>query len=433
MKILDYTKSICPKCKETLDAKVIIKGEKIYMQKNCKKHGIFHSLISSDKDSYLKGYKKTVLEDKEGCCIDCANCDGSKKKTSIGIIDINNACNLNCPVCINDTKGNSNFSLNKIKWMIEKYVEKEGSPEILQISGGEPTIHPDFFDIVDFALSKKIQVVMINTNGLKIAEDIEFVKELSKRNVLIYLQFDGFKSETYEKIRGVDISEMKIKAIENIKKYNLRAFLAVTIVKDINEDEVGDIVKLAINCRNIEGIDFHSIAYTGRCIQCDPLDRVTMPDIIKSIEVQTNGIFKKEDFLPIPAADSRCCMLTYAFVRDRDVKVIPRLVDIEKYGSYFRDKIIHDPKEIVFDIIKGKLPARDIYHDFHTVVGENFNPFNYRKYKGNILKIMIKPFMDPYTFDIKRAEKCEIHQILPDGRFVPFCVYTNLVREKINA
>lgn len=428
MGIIDVTKSICPECKKTIDAKIIIKGKKVYMQKRCDDHGAFHSLISSDKDLYLKDCNK--VENVSGCCNDCENCGGEKNRTNIAIIDINNVCNLNCPVCINDTKGNSNFPIDKIKWMIEKYAEKEGKPEILQISGGEPTIHPNFFEIIDFAISKKINLVMINTNGLRIANDIEFVKELSERDVLVYLQFDGFKKETYQKIRGKDLSEIKLKAIENIKKHNLRAFLAVTIIKGINNSEIGSIVKLAMDCKNIEGIDFHSVAYTGRCIKCDdPLDRITMPDIIKSIEVQTNKTFKKEDFFSLPATDPRCCMLTYAFLRDNDVKVIPRVVGLDKYKTYFEDTIVHDPKEIVLDVIKGKLSAKEIYKDFYTVVGENFNPLKYRKYRKNILKIMVKPFMDPYTFDIKRAQKCRVHQITSDGKFVPFCVHTNLTRQ----
>lgn len=429
MKTLDKTKSICPKCKNTVDAQILVKGKKVYMKKHCTNHGWFNSLISSDVKSYLSSKENFSNFDAERCT-ECSECTAETQKTNIALIDINDACNINCPVCINDTKGNSHFTIEKIEWMIDQYVKKEGSPEILQLSGGEPTIHPKFFEILDMALKKNIRLVMVNTNGYRIATEETFAKELSRRNVLVYLQFDGLKSSTYKNIRGLDLSKIKIMALENMRKYKIRAFLASTIIRGINEKEVGDIVNLAMKYRNIEGIDFHSVAYTGRCIKYDPKDRITMPDIIKAIEKQTNGTFKKSDFLPMPATDPRCCRFTYAFLCDGKVKVIPRLVNLKKYKKYFNDTIIHNPKVVVKDVINGRLPRKALYTDFKKVVGEPFNPLTYINLKSNLLKIMIKPFMDPYTFDIKRAKRCAVHQILPDGRFVSFCVYTNMIREQ---
>ncbi len=321
--------------------------------------------------------------------------------------------------------------------MLDKYVEYEGHPEVVQISGGEPTLHPQLFEIIKLAQARKIHYVMLNTNGVRLVEDDDFAKRLSEANVELYLQFDGFEPGIYEQMRGNSaLWDIKQAALERIAKYRIPTTLVATLVKSINEDQAGRIIDFAIKNRFIRGITFQPVAYLNEKISFDPMDRLTLPDVIKAIEAQTKSLFKADDFIPLPCSFPTCCSLTYAFLRGNEVVPVTRKIEVEKYLDYFSNKIITSPALILKKSLEGlwsasaTLSAAKVLKDFSCVCGINFDSTALDKLKNNVLRIVIKPFMDAYTFDFKRAMKCCIHVLRPDGKLIPFCVYNNIFRGK---
>lgn len=443
---LELTRSICPVCKKTVEAQVRGRDEKVYMFKRCPDHGEFEGIISSDVNYYRHSlvFNKPgqvpmsfATQVKSGCPDDCGICPDHQQHTCLALLEITDGCNLSCACCYAGAQGGKFLDLGTINFMLDKYVEYEGHPEVVQISGGEPTLHPKLFEIIKLAQDKKIHYVMLNTNGIRLAEDEDFARRLAGTNTELYLQFDGFEPDIYEKMRGNRaLMEIKQKAFDRIAQYKIPTTLVATLEKGVNEDQIGRIIDFAVKNRFVRGITFQPVAFLNRNISFDPMDRLTLPDVIKEIESQTKSMFKASDFIPLPCSYPTCCSLTYAFLRNDEVIPVTRKIEVEKYLDYFSNRIITSPAAILKKSLEGlwsasaTLSAGRVLKDFSCICGLDFNPAALDKLKNNVLRIVIKPFMDPYTFDFKRAKKCCIHVLKPDGKLIPFCVYNNIYRNR---
>jgi uncharacterized radical SAM superfamily Fe-S cluster-containing enzyme len=218
---LEYTKSVCPVCKAVIDAEVNIRDDKVYLRKTCDVHGRFEALVYSDAELYLS-YSRfnkpgtrslaTQTEVKDGCPLDCGLCPQHKQHAWAGIIEVNTACNLDCPICFAESGHQPRgFSLThtQVEAALDAFVAAEGRPEMVMFSGGEPTIHPHIAEFLGLAKAKGVQIVVLNTNGLRLAHDRRFVKDLARLGVRIYLQFDGLSEATHLAIRGRDLHRTK--------------------------------------------------------------------------------------------------------------------------------------------------------------------------------------------------------------------------------
>jgi hypothetical protein len=444
---INTTKSLCPKCKKLINAEIFSENNKVYMKKSCKKHGKFVCLLSSDAEYYINSLKFNKLgkkplkynsEIKRGCPNDCGLCPAHKQHTCIALIDVTEKCDLNCPTCYASSGTGKHLDIKTIEEMMDELVKCEGKVDVLQISGGEPTTHPEILEILKIARKKSVRMVMLNTNGLRIARDKEFVKQLGKfkGRFEIYLQFDGFKKSTFENLRGRDLRNIKFQAIENLLEQKIPITLVSTIKKGVNDDEIGAIVRFALKTKGIRGITFQPITFVGRYDKdFNPKDRETLTCVAEAIEKQTKGLFLKSDFVPLPCPYPLCCSLTYAYVKNGVPIPITRNLDMEKYYDYVSNQIAFNPKEIIKKAI-SRFPRAEAFEslkDFSCCipVGKLIISKKERKdYADNTIRIVIKPFMDAYTFDIKRAEKCCIHFMLPNKKLVPFCVYNILQRKK---
>jgi uncharacterized radical SAM superfamily Fe-S cluster-containing enzyme len=441
--LFEITKSICPDCRQVVDAQVLIKKDKVYMRKKCMQHGQFESLISSDASRYAESYKFNTpgLIPKEfgtkiekGCPYDCGLCPDHEQHSCIGIIEVTNACNLRCPTCFAAAEGHDFLSLEEVSFMLDEFIKHEDNPEVVQFSGGEPTIHPQILEIIGRAREKEIKYVMLNTNGIRISMDDNFVERLARLNPVVYLQFDGFRKETYEKLRGENLIEAKLRAINNMEKHGIRIMLVATIQRGVNEDEVGKLVDFALSRKSIKGIVFQPTFYAGRHPEVDPLDMVTLPEVIKSISDQSANNLKNSDFVPTPCCYPTCNSSCYLYVDDNEVRPLARVVNVEEYLDYFTNRSIASLSEIKksFKILNSsECCGSDSSASGMSCCGI---PIDLKGIERNIKLIMIQSFMDPFNFDIKKLLKCCIHEITPAGKIVPICAFNNIpqYREEVN-
>jgi uncharacterized radical SAM superfamily Fe-S cluster-containing enzyme len=177
--LFETSKSVCPECLDIIECQIFFRDDKVYMRKFCEKHGSFEVLVYSNAQDFLASgkYNKPGAQPlhiqgaiDKGCPEDCGLCEAHEQHTCVGVIEITKACNLNCPVCFADSKNEFTLPLDKVKEMIDLYVKCEGEPEVLQISGGEPTLHPDIIEILKYTAKKGIKYPMLNTNGIKLAD-----------------------------------------------------------------------------------------------------------------------------------------------------------------------------------------------------------------------------------------------------------------------
>ena len=272
----------------------------------------------------------------EGCPYDCGLCADHQQHACLGIIEVNSTCNMDCPLCFSEAAPGFNLTLEEVEEMLDDFVRTEGNPEVVQFSGGEPTIHPQ---IVDFlrAAKARIPFTMVNTNGKRIANDDAFLAEMAEVRPSFYFQFDGFDSETYRIIRGEPrILEEKLRALDRLAEAGLSATLVPAIERGVNDHEVGKIIEFAIKHPAVRAVNFQPAFHAGRHMAHDPMERMTIPDVLKRIEEQAAGKFLVSDFVPVPCCFPTCNSVTYAFVDGEEVTPIPRLVDVHDYLGLHR-------------------------------------------------------------------------------------------------
>lgn len=448
----ELTRSICPECKTVIDAQIIIRDNKVYMRKRCPSHGWFEGIISSDAQMYVDSVKfnkpgtlplEFSTEVKDGCPLDCGLCPEHKQHMCLALIEVNTVCNLNCPVCFANAGIGFSLTMEQVESMLDRFVEIEGDPEVIQFSGGEPTIHPQILDMIQAAQDRGIQQVMINTNGVRIAKDDLFLEDLARLNPVIYFQFDGLRRDTYMTIRGEDLLDQKLLALDRMNEAGLDVVLVAAIERSVNVDEVGPILQFGLNHPAVRGVVFQPVTHVGRHIPFDPMTRVTIPDIIHGIVEQTEGQFILEDFVPVPCCFPTCQVNSYVLVDGETVMPLPRLLKIEDYLDYITNRAMPQlPKSSdIQKALEGLWSASAVPGSDATTkmfecacgpgmdLGNGLSPLN-----KHIFQIAIKDFMDSYTFNVKQVMKCCVGILVPDGRIIPFCAYNSVgYREQIRA
>lgn len=444
----EYTNSLCNECEKVIPAKIIFKDNKVYIKKMCLEHGEQLELLEHDinyyknKRTYDKAgtITKFQTEIKNGCPYDCGLCPNHDQHSCINLIEVTNKCNMNCNTCYAKSGQGIDLELAKIKEMIDFAAEAEGGKgEILQISGGEPTLHKEIIEIIKLA-REKFQYVMLNTNGIRIAEDEEFVKSLSQftGGFEIYLQFDSFDDKTYTAIRGRELKDIKEKAISNLSKYNIPITLVMTVERDLNDKEIGKVISYGISTKNVRGVNLQPVAYFGRKNgSLDRNNRVTLTDCIGLIEEQTKKMLIKEDFVPLPCNVERVA-LTYLYKTKDGFIPITRANSIKNYLPYinntFTFKIedaLTNGKDIVFGCCCNPLK---FLKDFKKFVPKDFMEWDINKrseyVSNNTFRITISSFVDKYNFDIKSMQKECVHIITEDLKRIPFSSYNMIYRDR---
>ena len=445
----ELTRSICPECKRVIDAQIIIRQNKVYMRKRCPDHGWFEGLISSDAEMYVDSIKfnkpgtmplQYSTEVKDGCPLDCGLCPEHKQHICLAMIEVNTGCNLNCPICFANAGPGYSLTMEQVEGMLDRFVEIEGEPEVVQFSGGEPTIHPQILDMIQAARDRGIGQVMLNTNGVRIAKDDGFLEELAKLRPAIYFQFDGLEDETYRAIRGEDLLETKLKALDRLGQADLDVALVAAVERGVNDQEVGAVLKFGLSHPAVRGVVFQPVTHVGRHPEFDPMMRMTIPDVIHGIVDQTEGLFTLKDFVPVPCCFPTCQVNSYAIIDGGNVIPLPRVLDVDKYLDYITNRALPKPPSAadIQTALEGLWSATAVAGTERTArlfegACANGNcdiPLGLADSLGHLRKhvfqIAIKDFLDAYTFSVKQIMKCCVAVLVPDERAIPFCAYNSV-------
>ena len=456
----ELTRSICPQCKTVIDAQIIIRENRVYMRKRCPEHGWFEALISSDAEMYVDSIKfnkpgtfplQYSTEVKDGCPLDCGLCPEHKQHICLALIEVNTGCNLSCPVCFANAGPGYSLTMEQVESMLDRLVEIEGEPEVVQFSGGEPTIHPQLLDMVQAAQDRGISHVMINTNGVRIARDDRFLEGLARLRPSIYFQFDGMEDETYRTIRGEELLETKLLALDRLAEADLDVALVAAVERGVNDHEVGAVLKFGLKHPAVRGVAFQPVTHVGRHPEYDPMQRMTIPDVIHGIVDQTEGLFTLKDFVPVPCCFPTCQVNSYAITDGDQVIPLPRMLDVDRYLDYITNRAfprapsaadIQSALEGLWSAsaVAGSERTANLFQsaceagmcDLGLGLGSGASDPALRNLKKYVFQIGIKDFLDPYTFNVKQVMKCCVAVMVPDGRAIPFCAYNSVgYREEV--
>ncbi len=440
----ELTRSICPACRRVIDAYVLLRDGKVYLRKTCPDHGRFEALVYGDAQAYVANarYNKPgtlplrfTTEVAQGCPHDCGLCPQHQQHTCLGIIEVNSACNMDCPLCFANAGAGFSLTLDEVERILDHLLETEGSPEIVQFSGGEPSIHPQIISMLRAAKQRGIPHVMLNTNGKRIAHDDAFLTQLAELRPSIYLQFDGFERETSRALRGEpDILPEKLRALDRLAAIGCHVILVPAVERGVNEHEVGRIVRFALEHPAVRGVNFQPAFHAGRFGAHDPLQRITIPDVLRLIEVQTEGLFRRSDFVPVPCCFPTCNSVTYAYVEGQTVLPLPRILNVGEYLDYLANRILPDLSGELRRALEGLwsssvAPGSDrAAEQFRLSCAACRLPGepDLRALAERMFMVMLQDFMDPWTFNQKNVMKCCKEILLPDGKQIPFCAYNSV-------
>jgi 7,8-dihydro-6-hydroxymethylpterin dimethyltransferase len=445
---LEYTKSICPVCKTVIDAEVNVRENRVILRKRCREHGLFEALVYSDAELYLAQQRfnkpgtiplEFQTEVVDGCPLDCGMCPEHKQHACLGIIEVNTGCNLDCPICFADSghqPDGYSLTLAQVAFMLDRFVAAEGSPEVVQFSGGEPTIHPEILEFIALAQAKGIRSVMLNTNGIRIARDRRFAERLAELRPHLYLQFDGFALETHLALRGKDLRADKQRALDRCAELGLTVTLVCAVEQGVNEHELGEVIRFGVAHPAVRSIAFQPVTHAGRHLEFDPLQRLTNADVMKLAAAQVPEWLRLDDFVPVPCCFPTCRSMCYALVTDDGLVPFTRLLEIEDYLDYLSNRVIPDPA------VKGALER--MFSSSATPGAERALlacescgidlPAELDALEDRVFMLIVQDFQDAYTLNVRQLMKCCVEEITPDGRLIPFCAYNSVgYREKVRA
>jgi len=471
--------SLCPECLKVVQAHVFSENDKVFMEKTCLQHGYFKDLYWSDASLYLRFARfwsngqglENSHPGSSNCPYDCGICENHLTGTLLGNIDLTGKCNMACPVCFADAgQGSFQPTLEQVESMMLNLRRELPVPcPAVQFSGGEPTLREDLPEIVAMAKAMGFAQIQIATNGLRLASSLQLCQALRKSGLnTVYLQFDGVTAEPYMAVRGRDYLPVKLKALDNLRSAGQTSVVLVpTLARGVNDHQVGDIISFAAqNLDLVRGVNFQPVSFAGRIASEDRAKRrITIPDLLRLIEEQTEGEIAREDFYPVPAvvpisqlleAESSspqpvfavhpCCgAATYIYSYNGHMIPITRFIDVEGLLDRIKREVESFDgsrlgklkmkgmilKELPKFIDEEKAPrdlrvAKMLISVFRNGTRESLTAFH-----SKTLFLGSMHFQDAYNMDLERLRRCGVHYATPDGRIIPFCSYNTIHRQAV--
>jgi uncharacterized radical SAM superfamily Fe-S cluster-containing enzyme len=446
----DVAITICSTCFRKLEGKIVFEDGRVLLLKHCPTHGPERVLMADDVDYYrrcrevfIKAPEMPVRYNtpvKYGCPYDCGLCTDHEQHSCLSLVEICDFCNLNCPICYASSgpDRHSFRTLPQIERMLDAVVANEGEPDVVQISGGEPTLHPDFFTILDMAKARPIRHLMLNTNGLKIAESEAFTERLASYmpDFEIYLQFDSFEKDPLLALRGVDLRATRMKALERLNRHRLSTTLVVTLKKGLNDHEVGRIIDFALEQPCVRGVTLQPVQHAGRADGFDPSrDRLTLTEVRRKILEQTT-VFRPEDVIPVPCHPDSLAM-AYALKVDGRVTPLTGLIDPDILINGGRNTIVFEQDDQLRGALvklfatnhspqSGANTLRDLLCCIPRLAAPDSLGYE------NVFRVLIMQFIDAHAFDVRSVKKSCVHIVHPDdGRLIPFDTYNLFYRDDL--
>ena len=443
----DSAVSVCGTCLRRVEGSILIKDGAVFMDKWCPQHGRERVLLADDADYYRLCREKFVkppelprrfnTERRWGCPYDCGLCPEHMQHSCLTLVEVTDHCNLRCPICYADSGPHRpGFrDLAVIERMLDAIVANEGEPDVVQISGGEPTLHPEFFAILDAAKARPIKHLMVNTNGLRIAKDAEFVERLAgyMPGFELYLQFDSLRDEVHQELRGAKLREIRLRALEALNRHGISTTLVVTVKKGLNDGELGDIIDFALKQPCVRGVTFQPIQNAGRAENYDPArDRLTLTEVRRRI-LEQSPLFRPEDLIPVPCHPDSLAM-AYALKLEDRLLPLTGLVSPEVLIEGGRNSIVLEKDEglrkAVFKLFATNHSPQSqacSLSDLLCCLPQVQAPegLGYR----NVFRVLIMAFIDAEGFDLRSVKKSCVHIAQPDGRIIPFDTFNLFYRD----
>jgi uncharacterized radical SAM superfamily Fe-S cluster-containing enzyme len=443
----DHVVSLCEHCLRRIEGKLVIRDEQVWMYKWCAEHGHSKVLIATDaaywrlgRETYIKPPEMPMRFNTEmhwGCPYDCGLCPDHMQHSCLTILEVTDHCNLACPVCYAESGPHRSQvrDMATIERMLDAIVANEGEPDVVQISGGEPTTHPQFFEILDAARRRPIRHLMLNTNGIRIAKEPGFAERLAgyAPGFEVYLQFDSFERDALLTLRGSDLRKVREQALDNLNRVGLSTTLVMTLAKGVNDGEIGKLIEFAARQPCVRGVTLQPMQFAGRTDNVSSAsERLTLTEVRQAI-LDQSSIFEAADIIPVPCNPDALSM-GYALKSAAGVVPLTRYIGTDVLLAGDRNTIVFESepalKEAVFKLFStghGPEGQANCLSSLMCCLPQVEGPAHIGY--DNVFRVLIMAFMDAVNFDVRAMKKSCVHIVQPDGRIIPFESFNLLYRD----
>lgn len=443
------TESLCPVCLQRLPAQRVTDGDNIYLVKTCPRHGAFETPIWRGSPTFAQWRREKIptrapvlFKDADsGCPYDCGLCPDHRQRSCTVIIEVTQRCDLSCPVCYAGAPSKTPDPSAAAVFRLFRRAAKAGPGSNIQLSGGEPTLRDDLPDLVALGRDAGFDFIQINTNGLRLGRDPSFVKALKQAGLAsVFLQFDGVKDDVYRRLRGHDLKAAKCTAIEACAHHGIGVVLVPTLVPGVNTHCIGDILEAALAWTPaVRGVHFQPISYFGRYGAApNGAGRITLPEVMRAIEVQSDGRFQASHLGP-PGCENALCSFNGRFLQLADGKIVPLKpsalktcctpVPAEEGAARAMAAVARQWNgrqqpfvEAVCDDRCGCSTETDTPAQGGATAPMSLDAFIHRA-RSHTFSISAMAFQDAWTITLDRVRDCCIHVMAPNGNLIPFCLY----------
>ncbi|HEY3359148.1 MAG TPA: radical SAM protein [Polyangia bacterium] len=441
--------TMCPHCGQLMPGEVRRQDGGVFVTRTCPTHGPIDALVCSDVAWYeglarfdvppVKPARPRTEADK-GCPEDCGLCPAHRQSAGTTAIEISNRCNASCPVCLADNQGTFELSPAEVSAIVDRAVAAQGRLDVVTLSGGEPTIHPRFFEILDVLTRPEVGRIAVNSNGRRIAEDDDFVRGLARPNVYVSLHYDGAGAPA---IRGVDFA-LQRRALERLCAHGVAVVPVTLAVKDINDHELGALATDLLRRPQVKSLILSVMAYTGRRgsdYPFDPRTRLTIPAALDAIEAGSGSALARRDFMPLPMPNPLCAAVGYFLVDEAGIAPllpaagVDRMIEAvtnahfakpdERFERFFRETV-----DAVYADPAAGPGGEELLGRFKRFLGRLFPAGRTQGAAArqaiaeeSIKTVYLMQFMDGWTFDSRRLQKCSCQHLFADGVSMPSCGY----------
>lgn len=459
MSVLHFTTSLCRDCKEALPARAVARDGGVWLEKTCPEHGEQSTLTCTSADWYVaqRAYRPRRRPPSElkravdlGCPYDCGPCEQHQVPLAMPVVTITSSCNLDCPICYvhNRNEGAYHMSLDDFRSVLRHVREVRGGDlDLINLTGGEPMLHPRFLDLLHLAREEGVRRVTICSNGLKLRDDglLSKLRELGAR---VALSFDTFEADVDVAMQGLPLLSTKMRALDLMAKHGVDCTLIPVMTKGYNDHEIGRILDLAVAHPSVRHVEVHTMTYTGQGgVSFDRSGRITLYEVLERIEAQT-GWLAVDDFVPSPCAHPLCYQVAYLLLDPDGGPPVPFTRFLGRDGLYESlsehlymlptPRLEHALKDAIDRLwVDESAESERTLRLLKRLLQDSFPPDRaldresaLRASERHVKAVYVHSHMDEESFDVERLAACCDANCYADGRTVPVCAYNVLYREK---
>jgi 7,8-dihydro-6-hydroxymethylpterin dimethyltransferase len=458
-RLIHTTTSLCRSCKEAVPASVVAAGTEVWMRKSCSEHGAQEVRLSTNVDWYEQTravkqrftpprvFKKEI---EDGCPFDCGPCTAHTQKVRLPVVTITSACNLDCPICYVHNKNDDAYHmpLEDFAQILEHLrTDHGGELDIINLTGGEPTLHPRLFEMLEMANAAGIHRVTVCSNGIKLAKDEAFVARLGKHGARIALSFDTFDPHTDQLMQGAQMLSLKLEAMRLCEKHGVDVTLIPVMTRGVNEHEIGKILGFAMASLAVRHVEVHTMTFTGQSgVAFQRSGRISMFEVLEEIATHTDGLLRPSDFVTSPCAHPLCYQIAYLLIDPAGGPPIPftRFMPASELHDALSDRLYLEPSPRLEESLRAAIDrlwaeaadddaeAQRALRLLRSLVDTMSLPHAEAIRAGEraIKAVYVHSHMDEETFDVERTIDCCDSNCYADGSTIPVCNYNVLYREK---